>query len=380
MAIMKDCKKILFIMTSLEGGGAEKILLSIIKYLDREKYKPYLALLSCKGEYISLIPPDIRVIDLKKKNRSSFFMLVMRLAFRVYTDIRPEAVVSFLVYTNMVSILAKSISPVKPFMIISERNYTLRKWKQYKAWSRALKRALIGRIYSAADIVTALSAGVAEDLSRSFRVPEHKTRVIYNGVDLELIRKSKEEPVLDKWFPGNGLPVIIGCGRLVYQKGFPLLLKAFSLVQKEIDSVLVILGQGQDRARLEDIIKGLDLKDRVYLAGFRHNPYKYMAASDVFVLSSHWEGFANVVIEAMACGIPVVSTRCGGPEEIISDGINGILLRQDTPEEMAHSIIKVLSDKELYMRLKDGGSKRAGDFGIMKMVSEYQKAIGDGLR
>ena len=145
---MEHRKKILFVITSLDGGGAEKIFINILKYLDRGKFIPYLAVFSCKGEYLSMVPQDVNIYDLNKKNRFDFFKLIMLLAFRVYPKIKPDIVISFLLYTNLVVLIARNISSIKPSIIISERNYTLRVQKNLRV--RKIKHMLVKRIYSQA--------------------------------------------------------------------------------------------------------------------------------------------------------------------------------------------------------------------------------------
>ena len=167
---------------------------------------------------------------------------------------------------------------------------------------------------------------------------------------------------------------------MIYQKNYPLLLEAFATTQKQVDSKLLILGQGEDRVSLEKLTHKLGIQKKVFFLGFQKNPYKYMAASDIFVLSSFWEGFANVVIEAMACGIPVISTRCYGPEEIITGGRNGILIPGENPEAMAGAIIRLLKDKRSAGHIAREGRKRAEDFRVEKMIVEYGKVIDNSLK
>ncbi len=372
---MKNCKKILFVITSLGGGGAEKVLLYIFKYLDREKFIPYLVLFTNEGEYLAEVPQDVRIFDLNKKNRFDFFKLIILLAFRIYPKIKPDIVISFLIYTNLVVLIARKLSSIKPHIIISERNYTL--WVQKNLQMPKIKRILAKRIYSQADKIIAVSKGIGMNLLNTFKIPKKKIHVIYNGIDSALIKSMIEEPVNDTAWISDNTPIIIACGRLTYQKNYSLLLKAFAIMQKQIDSKLLILGQGEDRVSLGELTSRLGIQEKVIFLGFQKNPYKYMKASDIFVLSSLWEGFGNVIIEAMACGVPVISTKCHGPEEIINDGINGILVPGEHPEAMADAIIRLLKDRRLAEHLINGGYKRIEDFKVGKMIAEYEKVINN---
>jgi glycosyltransferase involved in cell wall biosynthesis len=184
------------------------------------------------------------------------------------------------------------------------------------------------------------------------------------------------EPVDDIARIRGNTPVIIACGRLTYPKNYQLLLEAFARTQKQINSRLLILGQGEERTSLGELTHKLEIQDKVIFLGFQKNPFKYMAISDIFVLSSRWEGFPNVILEAMACGVPVISTRCPyGPDEVITDGINGILVPVGDKDVMADAIIRLLKDKKLREQLIMGGTKRAEDFRIEKMVAEYEMMI-----
>lgn len=138
------------------------------------------------------------------------------------------------------------------------------------------------------------------------------------------------------------------------------------------------MGEGEDRGRLEYLIKELKLENDVSLLGFVENPYAYMQRSDVFVLSSRWEGFGNVLVEAMACGCPVVSTNCpSGPAEILGNGEYGILVPVGDVEKMAKSIIKILTNKELREELSNKALKRAKEFHVEKAVEKYLQIFSE---
>jgi glycosyltransferase involved in cell wall biosynthesis len=376
---VKKRKKILFVIPSLVGGGAERVTLNILKHLDRERFIPHLAMFSYEGEYLTQVPNDVSIYnlnwDLKKKQWINIFKLIKILAFKIYSELKPDIIISSLVYANLIVIISRKFSPIKPPIIITEQNNTLQAQNNF----RILKiKTLwwIKRIYPQADEIIAVSKGVAKDLAKSFGVPKDKIQVIYNGTDLAFIKNAVQEPVDNIALTRGNAPVIIACGRLQYQKNYPLLLEAFAKTLKHIDSRLLILGQGEDRSSLEELVARLGIRERVVFLGFQKNPYKYLAVSDIFVLSSRWEGAPNVLLEAMACGVPVISTRCHyGPEEIITDGVNGLLVPVGDKDAMADAIIRLLKDKQLREHLIVGGNKRVIDFSIDKMTLEYEKVI-----
>ncbi|MCS4188096.1 glycosyltransferase [Salinibacter ruber] len=156
------------------------------------------------------------------------------------------------------------------------------------------------------------------------------------------------------------------------QKGYPYLLDAFRRVRDERQAELWILGEGDQRSTIESRIEELGLVENVSLLGFRNNPFKFMAAADVFVLSSLWEGFGNVIVEAMACGTPVVATDCPhGPGEIITHEKNGLLVPPADSDALSNALLRVLRDQSLKEQLTENGKERARDFHASKIGQQY---------
>jgi glycosyltransferase involved in cell wall biosynthesis len=170
--------------------------------------------------------------------------------------------------------------------------------------------------------------------------------------------------------------VVVAFGRLISRKGFDDLLKAFRIVRDKMKSRLIIIGDGEEHNNLQNLSYSLSLEDDVTLTGYLDNPYEILSSADVFVLSSRWEGFGNVIIEAMACGVPVISTDCPyGPNEIITHGVNGLLVPVGDVQAMAEAIVTLLRDRALRTSLAEAGRKRAQDFSVDKMVAEYEKVF-----
>ena len=370
MKAQKGSLKIFFIIISLSGGGAERILIQILNNLNRQRFKPYLVLFEKKGVYLSQLHQDIKLYDLKKRRRLDFFKLVVKLAHIIHRE-KPDVVVSFLSYTNIVSILAKKLSFRNPRVIIVKQNFTSESLKNSRF--RRTKKWLIKKLYPLAERIIAVSTGVKSDLVKSFHIQEKLIDVIYNSVDLEKVKKLSLEAVNHSWF-NSEVACIIAVGRLTKQKGFPILLQAFRLVRKKLPCNLIILGDGEERSSLENISRQLSIENDVAFLGFQNNPYKYLARSDIFVLSSRWEGFGIVIIEAMASRVPVISTRCpSGPEEIITDGLNGLLVPVGDAEAVAQAILRLLANEPFRKQLAEEGRKRAEDFKVERMVSQYEK-------
>jgi len=290
---------------------------------------------------------------------------------RIIKKETPFAICAFLTYTNYSSILAKMISGNKTPLLLSERNNLSINLKNERL--TFIKKILIRNLYPKANAIIALSEGVKRDLIVNFRINEEKCNVIYNGIDLDNIEILSMEPVDHPWFNEN-IPVIIACGRLTKQKNYPMLLKAMGIIKKKQPVRLLILGDGEERSKLESLTSEFGVRDSIDFLGFQKNPFKFMAKATLFVLPSSWEGFGNVLIEAMACGVPIISTNCPyGPDEIITDGINGILIPVNDEKALSEAIMRLFKNNSLRKRLAEEGRKRAEDFRIEKMVAEYER-------
>jgi len=363
-------REILFVIPSLAGGGAERILILLLKYLDRSRFKPVLVVFNTENAYKQDLPSDVPVVCLKKKNRFDFFRLVRSFS-RIIRKEKPSLIFSFLTYTNYLTILARNLVDLRIPLLLSEHNNL--NWSLKNQKFKRIKKILIRNLYPKATGIICVSRGVKENFITNYKIPENKCFVIYNMVDIERIKKLVNEEINHPWFKEN-IPVIITCGRLTVQKNYPLLLRAMSLALKKVNTRLLILGKGEDRSKLERYVKELGISHNVEFLGFQSNPFKYMSRATIFVLSSLWEGFGNVIIEAMACSVPVISTRCPfGPEEIITNGVNGLLVPVGDANALTNAILRLLKNESLRRRLAKAGRKRAEDFRVEKIVAEYER-------
>lgn len=361
----------MFVIPSLVGGGAERVAVLLMEHLDRERFQPSLVMFQDRCDY--KVPDDVQVACLNKRGAYDFPKLIWRLA-RAFERNRPDVVLGFMDYANLIAVLARRLSAVKPRVILTQHNHTSIDLRYMKR-SRALAWG-IPRLYPQSDGVVCVSQGVADDLVANFRVPRQKTRVIYNPVDVGFISGAAREDVAGSLFDDRETPVVIGVGRLIVQKGFPHLLRAFARVRSQLPCRLVILGDGGERDSLEALARELGVHEDVTFLGFQRKTFRCMGHSDVFVLSSLWEGMPMVIIEAMACGVPIVATRCpSGPEEVITDGVNGLLVPVGDEKAMAETVLRLLRDNELRAALAEAAKKRAGDFDVGKAVRRYQDAF-----
>src|SRR5690625_2574646 len=259
------------------------------------------------------------IIYLDKNNQDSLLSKLVNLIKRVLKIRKikiqnPNAItISFLEYPNLLNMLSGRYNN----SIVSVRNHMSTKYvrgiKSY-FWNKTIKY-----LYKRATKIIGVSNEIKEDLVNNYHLPEEKIKVIYNPFLITKIEEQSFKKINHKREVFSK-PVIITSGRLHKQKGQNHLINSFNLVKKTIkDAQLVILGEGPLEEKLKKKVKKMDLEQSVHFLGFKKNPFKYISQSDVFVLTSYYEGFPNALAEAMACGVPVISTNClSGPKEILA--------------------------------------------------------------
>ena len=210
------------------------------------------------------------------------------------------------------------------------------------------------------------SKEVLDDLLDKIRIPirSQSAITITNPVNIKAIVKCSEAQPDHPWLDDKDKPIILSVGRLAKQKNFPLLIQAFAAVRQKIDARLIILGDGPERENLENLVSQLELNEYISLPGFSDNPWSYMAKADIFALSSEEEPFGLVIVEAMACGVPIVATDAlsGGPRTILENGEYGLLVSNYDKEALVKAIIKTLTDFELRDRLIAAGKERCQSY------------------
>ncbi|MBN1411900.1 MAG: glycosyltransferase [Spirochaetales bacterium] len=373
--IMKEKKKnyrLLYIIPAFIPGGAEKLSVYFLNKIDRTVFSPALCLFEKKGELLEQLPSDLKAFNLKKKSRFSFFRLVFSLR-RTVNRFRPDIIFSRNWYANLTAAITKKLFIMKPSLLVFLEHNDLRDLAGKKLRMR-LKKLLMKFIFRWADKIVVVSHGVKKELRRDFNILRKKITVINNAVDIKAINRLKDsEPAELNWF-NESIPIIVSMGKLLPRKGFPNLIKAFKIIRAKKDCRLVIIGKGPEMRNLLSLVKLYNLESDVQLTGYIKNPYPLISRAGVFALPSYWEGFGNVIIEAMACGIPSVATNCPyGPEEIIQDNINGLLVPVGDVQTLAESLLKVLDDHELRIRLSQSALIRAVDFDVDRMVKAYEK-------
>ncbi len=359
--------RVLFVLPSLGGGGAERAIVDLVRGMDRGRCQITMALFSQSGRFLPQIPSDVQLVDLGGAKQYDV-RLVLRLA-RWLQRSRPQILFGALRYANLVTLLAQGIARSQARVVVNEQNLPSAEFALFGG--RRIKSWLLKHLYPRADVVTAISQGIARELTTSFGLAARQVVVIANPVDLDRVSFLAAAGLEHPWFR-PGAAVVVAAGRLHPQKGFNHLIRAFALVRNALPCKLVILGEGPQRGELEQLITELGLSTDVALPGFQDNPYKFMGRASLFVLSSLYEGFGNVLLEALALGTPVVATACPvGPDEIISHGVTGLLVPPADERALAEAMTKVLSDSELRRKLSANGPARAADFSLPNIVAQY---------
>jgi glycosyltransferase involved in cell wall biosynthesis len=367
----------MFFSPTLGSGGAERQVLRLLKHLDRRLVRPSLSVARAGGSYEPWLPQDIGLHVCTTREKSSLLSSAQSISprRRRIEQERPDIVASLITSANIALASALASLPRPPKLVLGvQNNFSMA--MAARPWHLRLPMGpLCQRAYRRADHIVALSHGVANDLHRYLPVSAHKTSVVYNaGTDTDLERMAREPlPV-----PRPSRPLIVACGRLIAQKDISTLLRALSRMQAKAE--LWVLGTGPLQAELMAFAEHLGLSQRVRWLGFVANPFPYMAAADVFALSSRWEGFANVVVEALACGTPVVATDCHyGPAEILEGGRFGRLVPVRAPSALASALDATLVEGK-NDALSERCRARAHDFDAASSARGYARIFTEVAR
>lgn len=337
--------------------------LTLANQLSREGFLVDLVLTEGEGEYISFLSKNVSQTRL---NGNGSVRVLIRL-IRYLRNNHPDIVLSFMEINNILAIVARILSFIRVKIIITIHAVLTQEKRHSNNFNYRTSITLARYLYPLADGIVGVSQGVVHDLVKRFGISKYQCKTIYNPVDFiegEVCQSNSLPFIVNR----SSKPLILGVGTLKESKDFQNLIRAFHFVRKEKDSQLCILGEGEERSNLEKLIKNLGLENDISLPGAVNDPFPYMEQADVFVLSSIWESFGLVLIEAMMTGTPVVSTDCPtGPAEILKDGLYGRLVPVRDAREMSQAIMRTLDDPIDSKILK----KRANDFSSEKIIPQY---------
>jgi glycosyltransferase involved in cell wall biosynthesis len=355
-------RKILFVVPSLLGGGAERVVITLIKHIDREKFIPILVVLKKEGRFVEKIPKDIEFVDLNvSRARYAIFDIV-----KTIRRLKPDVVFSTLGHLNLLMALIRPFFS-KEIRFISRESNTVSLENNQERYPK-LFNFLYKNIYNNFDYIITQSKYMRDDLINNYATNKDKISVIYNPVDIQNVTKLANKK--DKLEFQNNRINLLAVGRLTYQKGFDMLIESMSYLDDKF--YLTILGEG-DFKEYTSLIDKYGVVDRVKLAGFCDNPYIYMKHCDLFILSSRYEGLPNVVLEANACGCACVAVdNPGGTAEIIKDRKTGVLVSKFDPKLLASAIKEALTIKFDKMYIKSHCEK---NHSVDKIVKEYEELL-----
>jgi glycosyltransferase involved in cell wall biosynthesis len=373
--------KIVFVINDLSGGGAEKLLQLIASFLADRGHEVSVVTLQTGNDAYDLAK-SIQKLTLKPGlltrgvGRVAALPLQARRLNALLSNLQPDICVGNLPRANLALLMTRWFGNQRP-AIVTEHAITREAYRSSRVSDRVM-RWLIGRFYAQADRVIAVSKAVQEGLAE-FHVNEDQVHVVHNAVCLDTIRSLARQ--IPRGFPESELPTIISVGRHAPEKDQETLIRAFARLLKRVPARLVLVGQGPRRQNLEALVVELGIADAVLFAGWQENPFCWMARSDLFVLSSRFEGFGNVIVEAMACGLPVISTDCqGGPREILRGGEDGILVPMGDVEALANAMTTVLLDEEFRAGLAQKAQCRAAAFDISQIGIQYEELLQSVVR
>ena len=367
--------KILFIAPHLDGGGSERVLINLLNNIDRDLIESELLVFEKSGSLMKQLNDDIRLVSNKvRRPRYAVFEIS-----KMIKENRYNVVFVMKLYMFIIVYLAVKLSGKRIPIVYREVTYVSTEICRnsdgldiHKLYNNCHVYRFLYRHMSK---IVVPSAEMMKDLCSTFRVPKEKTVTIHNPVDMAEIEKSCRDVVEHPWF-SEAIPVIISAGRLVGQKNFEMLIIAFSMMlDKGYKGRLIILGKGEKRSELESLIEKLGVCNEVLLMGHERNPFKYIVKSSIFVLPSLWEGFPNVLLEAMACGTAVISTDClSGPKEIIDNHENGLLIASNNAVQLCDAMIRLLDDEILRKRLGEAGRNKVRErYALDKIIPAYEE-------
>lgn len=340
-------RKLAIFINALRGGGAERVMVTLANALAERGYPVDMVLARAHGPYLPEVSSRVRIVDFGTRSAA---IGMFRLARYLHAE-RPHTLLCTNLMSNVGAALVVRACRLPVRLVLNEGSTFSRALEEHRLHpSFAIRMAgkAAPRLYPLADVIIAVSRAAAEDLRRGLGSRPATITTIYNPVITDELLRQSREPADHPWF-SETTPVVLAVGRFHRAKDYPTLIRAFALVRARMPARLLILGEGEERPVVENLVAELEVQDAVSMPGFADNPYACMRQASVFVLSSIYEGLPSCLLEAMACGCPLVSTNCpSGPAEILADSTYGHLVPPGDPAKLADAICAVL----------EGGKKR----------------------
>jgi glycosyltransferase involved in cell wall biosynthesis len=377
----KKTIKLLFLLPSFTFGGAERTSLNLLNGINRDKFK--ICLITSKNifayfEHLNLdefIPLEDLGISTWFTTFRKFLSDISKVA-SLMKQKKPELVFGMMHYPSALLVFAKKWYNLPVKVVVSPRGPSTAYLHHFeeKMFRKTYLKWIFTFFCRHADWLVVASNGMREECIREYIGDPSKITVIPNSIDLDTIRQRFEEPTDIDIPPGYLL--LSSSGRLEREKNLPFLLKAFSVAGKQYAMKLIIIGDGTERENLERIAQTLKIKEDIIFIGHQRNPFKFVKQSDIYIHTCLFEGFANSIIEALACGVPVITIDCPyGPRDIIKDGETGFLVPLDDEEALVKAMLDLAGNKDMRMAMGKRGTERAEEFSVQKMVDGYERVL-----
>lgn len=364
--IKDNPKKIFFILPTLSGGGAEKVILTITNILGSKYthiYEIVLIVLVADGEYVDNIPPHVRMVDLKSPRARKAILKLWRLCVRE----KPDMVVSTMQATTLFYFVRTFLFKKPIWLSRLENPYSF----DVEHLSTVIKFLYVRALKKCHGVIS-LGADMTSDLIQHTGVSKNNVFEIVNPIDVASVRKLSNEGLLYTLEK----PAVVMCGRLVEQKGYDFAIQMMSLIKQEGKiCYLYVLGTGPLELSLKELVKEHNIESQVSFLGFQSNPFPYFKQADLFLLTSRYEGFGNVLVEALAAGVPIVSFDSPtGPRDILQNGSIGTILPVGDITGLVREVVRILDlDSNKKNILIEKGQERANDFSAEKVCAEYNE-------
>ena len=360
-------KLISILLPDLRGGGAERVNLDLAHEFARQGHQVEFVLMQARGEFLAEAQVAFSVVDLAThRARSLPFALARYLRQR-----RPDAVLAAMWPLTVIIPLARHLSGHRCKVLVSEHGILSAQYRDWGKFHRLSLQISVALGYRLVNYRIGVSAGVAADMVFLSGMRYNAFEVVHNPVPLRAVPEQATLDIADHLWCGPSGARILTVGTMKTVKNHPLLLRAFAQLDQP-DARLMFVGDGQRREALLSLAQELGVRDRVIFPGFHPDPTPFYKTADLFVLSSNYEGFGNVIVEAMACGTPVVSTDCpSGPAEILENGKWGRLIPVGNADALAEAMRASLEDDHDSATLK----RRAADFAPEIAARKYLKLL-----
>jgi glycosyltransferase involved in cell wall biosynthesis len=361
-------KRIAFFIPNFGDGGIERNAINLAREYISNGHSVDIVSFEAEPTMKDEIPDGVEFVDLGSKRTITSILALRSYIRRTNCDV----LISAQAHANVAAVLATMLSFSSTRLVLTERLALQAVWESKKGWRDRLLPMLMRVTYPRSTAIVANSIGTGDQLAAATKIRRKNIEVIYNPAVWSGIESAGEESIDHEWYSSAEIPIVCAVGRLAPQKDFATLLNSFALLKKRVESRLVIVGAGPLLADLERQSEDLRISGDVWFTGYQANPYKFISQSSVLAMTSVYEGFGNVLAEAQALGVPVVSTDCeAGPREILLDGAAGRLAPVGSVSEIAYAIEQSLTDTENTAAMTSEATRQILRFKVEKIAADF---------